>query len=113
MTAHVLFPALDDEFPATLSETMIGPILREELGYDGVVVSDDLEMKAVADHYGIGEACVRAIRCGCDQLLICHQTDWQAGGYEALVKAVEQGELTKERVLEAATRVDKMKARFA
>lgn len=112
MTAHVVFAAIDDEHPATLSERVITPLLRDEIGYDGVIVSDDLEMKAVADNYGIGDAAVRAIRAGCDQLLICHETDLQSEAYDALVVAVESGALATSRVLEAADRVAKMKARY-
>jgi len=112
MTAHVLFPALDPDHPATLSEHVIEPLLRRELGFSGVIVSDDLEMKAVADHYGIEDSAVRAIRAGCDQLLICHQVELQATAYEALIHAVEDGALASARVLEAAARVAAMKARF-
>lgn len=112
MTAHVLFPSLDAEHPATLSEKIIAPLVREALGYDGVVVSDDLEMKAVADHYGIEDSAVRAIRAGCDQLLICHQPRLVAEAHRALVQAVERGTLARARVAEAAARVARMGARY-
>ncbi|MCC7384653.1 MAG: beta-N-acetylhexosaminidase [Deltaproteobacteria bacterium] len=112
MTAHVLFPALDAEHPATLSEKILSPLLRDALGYRGVVVSDDLEMKAVADHYGVEDAAVRAIRVGCDQLLICSKPSLQAAAHAALVRAVERGQLDRARLTEAATRVRAMKARF-
>jgi beta-N-acetylhexosaminidase len=112
MTAHVLFPALDPEHPATLSEKVVGPLLRERLGFEGVIVSDDLEMKAVADNYAIEDSAVRAIRAGCDQLLICHDVELQARAHAALVKAVEGGTLDRGRLLEAASRVAKMKADY-
>ena len=112
MTAHVLFEPLDSEHPATLSEQFIEPILRKEMGYDGVVVSDDLEMKAVADHYGIEDAVVRSLQAGCDQVLICSDTERQAKAYDALVYAVESGVLAKERVLQAGQRIDRMKKRY-
>lgn len=112
MTAHVLFAALDPDHPATLSEKIIEPIMRHHFRYDGVIVSDDLEMKAVADHYGIEDASVRAIRAGCDQLLICHQPVLQLEAHRALLRAVERGELSRARVEQAATRVAAMKARF-
>ncbi len=112
MTAHILFPALDPDHPATLSERVLVPLLREEIGYRGVIVSDDLEMKAIADHYGVEDAAVRAIRAGCDQLLICSKPDWIARAHEALVKAVEGGTLEASRVEEAAGRVAAFKAKW-
>ena len=71
MTAHVLVPAFDDERPATLSPAIVQTLLREELGFDGVILSDDLEMKAVSARYPVPEAAVAAIQAGCDGLLIC------------------------------------------
>lgn len=112
MTTHVCFTALDAVHPATLSEAVIEPLLRRELSYDGVVVTDDMEMLAIMDHYGIEEASVRALRAGCDQLLVCHRVDRQAAAYEALVRAVETGELPRPRLLQAATRVRRMKQRY-
>lgn len=84
MTAHVLFDALDPELPATLSRTVIQGLLREELGYDGVIVSDDLEMKAVADRWGVADSAVRAIDAGCDTLLVCSDVDAAFEAREAL-----------------------------
>ena len=91
MTAHVLVPSLDEEQPATLSPTIVQGMLREELGFDGVILSDDLEMKAIAKTYAVPEAAVQAIAAGCDGLLICSgDVDVQAATLEALVHAVEQ-----------------------
>jgi beta-N-acetylhexosaminidase len=112
MTAHVLFEALDSDHPATLSEKVLVPILRNELGFDGVIVSDDLEMMAIADHYGIEEAAVRAIRAGCDQLLICKNADWIPRAHEAIAKAVEKGTLSRDRIFESAARVDRLKTQY-
>lgn len=112
MTAHILFDALDSEHPATLSEKVLRPLLRDELGFDGVIVSDDLEMKAIADHYGIQDAAVRAIRAGCDQLLVCSKVDWIAEAHQAIVKAVVDGALPRARISEAAARVDRLKCDY-
>ena len=71
MTAHVLVVSIDDERPATLSPKIVQGILRDELGFDGVIVSDDLEMKAIANTYPPGEAAVVAIAAGCDAVLMC------------------------------------------
>jgi beta-N-acetylhexosaminidase len=112
MTAHIMFPALDAEHPATLSERVLSAILRRELGYDGVIVSDDLEMKAIADHYGIPDAAVRAIRAGCDQLLVCHHPALIVEAHRAIVSAVERGVLERARVMEAAARVRRLKESY-
>lgn len=74
MTAHVLFPKLDAKRPATLSPDVMG-LLRHELGYDGLVFSDDLEMKAVADHFSVERRSIGALEAGVDTLLVCSQTD--------------------------------------
>jgi beta-N-acetylhexosaminidase len=111
MTAHVVYPALDPELPATLSPRILG-ILREELGFRGVIVSDDLEMKAVADRYGIADLVVRSLRAGCDAFLICHRADLQEQALEALVAAAETDGALRDRVEAAAARVDALAARF-
>ena len=87
MTAHVLVPSLDEEKPATLSPRIVQALLREELGYDGVILSDDLEMKAIARTYAVPDAAVQAIAAGCDGLLICSgDIEAQAATLEALVQ---------------------------
>jgi beta-N-acetylhexosaminidase len=113
MSAHVVFEALDPNHPATLSDAVIEPLLRNELGFQGVVVSDDLEMRAIGDHYGIEDAVVRAVRAGCDQLLICHRVDLQEAAHRGLVKAVESGALPRSRLEAAAGRVAELKRRFS
>jgi beta-N-acetylhexosaminidase len=113
MTAHVLFDAIDPDVPATLSRPVLQGILREELGFEGVLVSDDLEMKAIADNYGIGEAAVLGALAGVDLFLVCHRAAVQREAIEAVVRAVEGGRLPKARVLEANARLDSLCARFA
>jgi beta-N-acetylhexosaminidase len=113
MTAHVFVPALDDTRPATLSKRIITDILRRELKYGGVILSDDLEMKAIAANYAVPEAAVLAIDAGCDGVLICsgdHAT--QAAALEALVHAVEQERLPYKRVEDALNRQRRAKERF-
>jgi beta-N-acetylhexosaminidase len=113
MTAHVLVPALDEDRPATLSRRVVTDLLRRELGYGGVILSDDLEMKAIATTYAIPDAAVMAIDAGCDGILICsadHET--QAAALEALVKAVETDRLPYKRVEDALQRQQRAKERF-
>lgn len=74
MTAHVVMGALDAERPATLAPAALA-LLRDEIGYDGLVFSDDLEMKAIADHMGGAEATRRALEAGCDAVLVCSRSD--------------------------------------
>lgn len=86
MTAHVVFKALDAGVPATLSRKVVTGLLKERLEYKGVVVSDDLDMHAIAKHMAVDEAAVRAIEAGCDVLLLCRDRDHQEIARDALVK---------------------------
>jgi beta-N-acetylhexosaminidase len=113
MTAHVLVPSLDEEKPATLSTRIVQALLRDELGYGGVILSDDLEMKAIASAYAVPDAAVQAITAGCDALLICSgNVDVQAATLEALVHAVEDGRIPYRRVEDALKRLRQAKERF-
>lgn len=109
MTAHVIFQALDPEVPATLSHAVITGLLRESLGYDGVIVSDDLEMKAISDHIGIAEGAVRAIAAGCDAVLICSDERALGEAHRALCTRAEADTAFRARLLEAATRFESMR----
>jgi beta-N-acetylhexosaminidase len=113
MTAHVVFAALDAKRPATLSEQVVTGLLRGKLGYRGVIVSDDLDMRAIAGHMGVDHAAVQAIRAGCDVLLLCCNEQYQAQAEEALVKEAERDTDFKRRVGESAARVRAMKKAHA
>jgi beta-N-acetylhexosaminidase len=112
MTAHILIPELDD-VPATLSRTIISGLLREELAYDGLVIADALEMKAVSETYGIERSAVMAIAAGVDALLIGHDLGEKAvdACRAALMRAVSEGELDEGRLREAAGRVARVGSR--
>ena len=113
MTAHVLVPALDEERPSTLSPKVVQALLRDELGFQGVILSDDLEMKAVSARYPVPESAVEAIRAGCDGILICSgDLDLQARTLEALVRAVESGTISAARCDDAFMRLRRAKERF-
>jgi beta-N-acetylhexosaminidase len=112
MTAHVLVPSLDDK-PATLSRRVVQALLRDELGFPGVILSDDLEMKAIAQSFAIPDAAVQAVVAGCDAVLICGgDVETQAATLEALVHAVEDGRIAYGRVEDALTRLRHAKERF-
>jgi beta-N-acetylhexosaminidase len=108
MSAHILVPALDPAHPATLSPRVLTALLRDELGYDGLIVTDGMEMQAVAATYGIERGSVLAIAAGADAICV-------GGGLaddetvrrlrDALVTAVRTGELAEERLADAAERV--------
>ena len=112
MTAHVLVPAIDADVPVSLSPAGIS-ILKHDLGYGGVVISDDLGMKAVSATMPLPDACVAAIAAGCDALLLCNSTvDAQSEALEALIRAAESGRLTQKRIDDALARQHKSKAKF-
>jgi len=113
MTAHILVPALDEERPATLSKRIVTGILRGELHYQGVILSDDLEMRAIAAQYEVPSAAVLAVEAGCDGVLICsgdHPT--QAAALEALIHAIEDQRLSISQVENALSRQQRAKERF-
>jgi beta-N-acetylhexosaminidase len=113
MTAHVVVEALDASAPATLSPKVIDGLLRGELGYQGYVVSDDLEMKAVADHYSVGRAAVMSMVAGCDGCLVCATPSLIREAHEALTKAIADGELPARRVEAASRRREKLLSKLA
>jgi beta-N-acetylhexosaminidase len=113
MTAHVFLPALDEEHPATLSKRIVSGLLRDELAFNGLILSDDLEMKAVAAQYAVPAAAVLAVEAGCDGILICgadHTVQFAA--LEALIHAVEEERLRMTRVEDALRRQQQAKERF-
>ncbi len=113
MTAHILIPSLDDEHPGTLSPAIVDGLLKEKLGYGGLVLSDDLEMKAISGRYGHSEATIQAIAAGCDAVLMCApQPEQQMAALEALIHAVEEGRIPVKRVEDALSRHRRIKERF-
>jgi len=105
MTTHIVFRELDPEWPATLSPPILTGLLRNELGFDGLVVTDCLEMEGITDHWGPEEAAIRALEAGADMLLVCHTQEVQARMHAAVCAAVRAGRLRMERVDEAVGRV--------
>lgn len=112
MTAHVLYPALDPVYPATLSEAIIGKLLREELRYQGVVFGDDLEMKAISNNFSPEESAIRAAQAGVDVLLFCHDAESAMAAFEYLVREIETNARLRERAEESYQRIKWLKARY-
>ncbi|MEW6323834.1 MAG: beta-N-acetylhexosaminidase [Nitrospirota bacterium] len=112
MTAHVRYPSLDPEWPATLSPAILTTLLRETLGFDGVVFTDDLEMKGITDHWPPEEAAVQALLAGADSLLVCKDEAVQERVLEALQSAVEKKTLAAARLAQSAARLARLKKQF-
>jgi beta-N-acetylhexosaminidase len=112
MTAHILFPELDPYLPASLSRIITTDLLRKELDYDGIIVTDCLEMKGVATDWGTAEAAVLAAIAGADLLLACHTYETQKQVIDALVDAVTAGRLSEDRIDEANELINKAKRRW-
>ncbi len=113
MTAHIAFPALThDMTPATLSSDVLQGLLRTSLGYQGVIISDCMEMKAISATVGVERASVQALHSGVDIVLISHRHDRQHAAFAAVEDAVQQGELSLARVHAAIQRVLALKNRY-
>ncbi|MFC6663484.1 glycoside hydrolase family 3 N-terminal domain-containing protein [Deinococcus multiflagellatus] len=114
MTAHILYPALDPERPATLSPALLAGVLRQAWGYDGVIVTDAMDMKAVADRYPHGQGAPLALAAGADAVLVCGHGDQRLHDVHAaaLDAALLSGTLDPARLDEAVARLDRAAARF-
>lgn len=112
MVGHILLTALDEERPATFSPAVVDGLLRTELGFDGVVVTDDLTMGAVTETYGITEGAVMAVEAGCDLLLVCHEAENLRNVRAALLEAVESGRIAEERLDESVYRILSLKTEY-
>lgn len=111
MTAHVVYPQIDT-VPATLSKKILDGILRKKLKFSGVLISDDMEMSAIAGNMDVPQASVEAIIAGVDLLLVCKKLDLAVEVYEAIVRSVESGKLPKRRVEQSLQRIRKMKRAY-
>lgn len=112
MTAHVLYTSLDPVRPATLSPLIINDIMRGEIGYDGVVITDSLAMKAISDRWGTGRACIEAVRAGVDLLLCTDDLETALTGRSALEEALNAGEVGEELLIGPIRRIEGLKSRF-
>jgi beta-N-acetylhexosaminidase len=104
MTAHVVYETIDPRMPASLSRPVITGLLREQLGYRGVIISDAMEMKAISDHFGVEDAACLAIEAGCDALLLCQGPEQALSAFEALVHRAERNAEFSALLAQAAAR---------
>lgn len=117
MTAHIINRAIDPDYPATLSQFFIKNILRDQFNFDGVVISDDMQMKAITEYFGFEESIILAINAGCDMLIISNNNstyDETAPhkAQEIIFQSVKNGKISEERIIEAFNRVLKLKKEF-
>lgn len=109
MTSHIKFPTIDPDWPVTLSEIFVTKMIREELRYRGIIVTDDLGMKAMTKHYGIDEVPVRALQAGVDMLLYCNDPEVPPQALDAVIGATAQGTLKEENLKVSFNRIMDLK----
>lgn len=112
MSAHILYPALDADTPATLSHRVLTGLLREQLGFEGLIITDDLEMQAIDAHYQTGNAAVMAIQAGADLVMVPWSLKKQQQAYNALRNAVKRGKISRTRLEASVRRILKTKNDF-
>jgi beta-N-acetylhexosaminidase len=112
MIAHILLKSIDSENPSSLSETVITDLLRNQLKFEGVIVTDDITMGAIIENYNIGEAAVKAVNAGNNIILVCHGYDNQIAVIDALINAAESNEIPKEKIDDSVYRILKLKDKY-
>jgi len=106
MTAHVIFPAIEPEpIPATLSRKVLTGLLREDMGFEGIIITDCLEMHAISKPYGVAEAAIRAVEAGADLILVSHTLQDQVAAVEAIIEAVRTGRISESIINKALERI--------
>jgi beta-N-acetylhexosaminidase len=113
MVAHILMNKIDGENPATMSGAVVTGILRRQMGFEGVIITDDMTMGAITQNYDIGEAAVKAFCAGADIILVCHGNDNQFKVINALENAIISGTISKERLNESLKRILKLKQMYS
>lgn len=112
MTNHVLFPDVDPDRPATLSPPILNGLLREEMGFQGLIIADCLEMKSITDNWDAGEAAVMAVEAGVDVVVAAHTLGAQRKIRTALIDAVRQGRISESRIDESVARILALKQSY-
>ena len=112
MTAHIVYPALDSQHPATLSRPVLTGLLRQEWGYDGVIVTDSMGMKAIDDHYGRGEAAVLSLSAGADLIMALGRREVQLATLDRIAAALGGGTLERSGAERSVRRLEELARRF-
>ena len=109
MVSHLKYPAIDENNSATLSYEVMTNLLRKDLNYDGIIITDDLAMGAISNHNTFKEAAVKAVKAGADIVLVCHDYSHEQEAYLGILEAVQNGEMNEERINESVRRILKVK----
>lgn len=112
MVAHLIMKTIDPKNPATMSKAVITDLLRDQMGFDGVVMTDDMTMGAIVKNYDIGDAAVSSVVAGSDMILVCHGYDKQSEAIDAVRSAVETGFIDETRIDESVFRILRLKAKY-
>ena len=114
MVAHILFPALDPDYPSSMSKAIITGLLRNEMQFEGVIITDDLTMGAIANEYTIPEAAIQSFIAGSDLLLVVRDYDRSTCYFQCAHKRLfKQGEITEERLNESVKRILRLKEKYS
>lgn len=112
MVAHILLPMIDQKYPSSMSKEIITNILREQIGFDGVVMTDDMTMKAITNHYDIGQAAVDSVKAGNDIILIAHGFSSVTSAIKEIKAAVNNGEIAEARINDSVRRIIQLKQKY-
>jgi beta-N-acetylhexosaminidase len=112
MVAHILMPELDKNNPASMSKSVITDVLRRQLGFNGVIITDDMTMGAIVEHFDIGKAAVESVKSGSDIILVGHGYDNVEKIRSSLKNAIENGEISQQRINESVERIIKLKRKY-
>ncbi|WP_139377147.1 beta-N-acetylhexosaminidase [Halobacillus hunanensis] len=112
MIAHILFPKLDTDYPASMSKKIITGILRNELNFEGVVITDDMTMGAISKNYGVGKASVKSVNAGSNIILVAHQYNKVTKVIQALKTATQNGDIPKEKINNSVYKIIQLKRKY-
>lgn len=112
MVGHILLPKIDQQFPSSMSKEIITGLLRNQLGFDGVVMTDDMTMKAITNHFSIGQAAVDSVKAGNDIILIAHEFANVTAAIDALKTAVKSGDISEQQINDSVRRIIQLKEKY-
>ena len=112
MTSHALYPSLDPENPATLSQPILNDLLRVRMGFKGLIMTDDLEMGAITERHNVAKGALNAFLAGADILLVCKEQQYLLDGIDLMRKKILSGEIREERLDQSILRIIKMKMKY-
>lgn len=112
MAAHILLPEIDPNYPSSMSKVILTDMLRKQLGFNGVIITDDMTMGAIIDNYSIAQASVQSVKAGSDIILVAHEESNIEAAINALKAAVKNGEIKEERIDESVARIIRLKQKY-